>query len=330
MCEQETSQRQLFSVLVSELQKAEHVALCGHVSPDGDCVGSMLALGLALRQMGKKVVFYSSDPVPEIYAFLPGAAEVRVELEQHSQFDLFVAVDCSMPDRLGNLQALLDRAGRVAVIDHHAGSVPFGNVYLNLPDKAATGEIVYDLLLWLPVVIDEDIATCLYVAIVTDTGSFSYDNTGSRTHHIAAELLELGIKADLINKRLHEEKPLVSLQILGVVLQTLDLSDCGRVAWMFIQRETLHRLNALDEHVDGLVNFPRLIKGVELALFFRELENGKYKVSLRSKYYLDVNKLAALFGGGGHPRAAGCVLEGNLEDVKQQLLQATLPILKGE
>ncbi|KAF1084571.1 Bifunctional oligoribonuclease and PAP phosphatase NrnA [Sporotomaculum syntrophicum] len=328
MCEQEA--KQLFSAMVSELNKAEQIALCGHVMPDGDCLGAMLALGLALRQMGKKVVFYSPDPVPELYAFLPCADEIHVELEQQCQFDLFVSVDCSVPDRLGHFQVLLGRAGRVAVLDHHTGSVPFGNTYLNLPVCAATGEIVYDLLRWLPVLVDEDIATCLYVAIVTDTGSFSYDNTGSLTHLRAAELLKLGVKAAWINKRLYEEKPLVSLQVLSTVLQSLELSGCGRVAWMFMQRDTLHRLNATDEHVDGLVNYPRLIKGVELALFFREIEDGKYKVSLRSKYYLDVNKLATLFGGGGHPRAAGCVMEGNLEDVKHQLLQAALPFLKDE
>ncbi len=329
MCDKGDKQ-QLFSAMVNELNKAEKIALCGHVMPDGDCLGTMLALGLALRKMGKKVVFYSPDPVPDLYAFLPSAGEVRVELDQRWRFDLFVSVDCSVPDRLGHFQELLGQAGRVVVLDHHAGSAVFGNVYINLPANAAVGEIVYDFLPLLPVVIDEDIATCLYVAIVTDTGSFCYDNTSSETHLRTANLMKRGVPAARINKLLYEEKPLVSLQVLSAVLQTLYISDCGRVAWMFIKRDTLHILNAFDEHVDGVIDYPRMIKGVELALFFRELEDGQYKVSLRSKYYLDVNKLAAHYGGGGHPRAAGCLMKGDLEDIKNQLLQAALAALKDE
>lgn len=289
-----------------------------------------MALGLALRQMGKRVVFCSSDPVPDLYTFLPGTDEVRTELDKQWRFDLFISVDCSVPDRLGHFKELLDRAGRVVVIDHHAGSVVFGDVYLNLPGYAAAGEIVYDLLPILPVVIGKDIATCLYVAIVTDTGSFRYDNTGPGTHLRVAELIKLGVPSARVNKLLYEEKPLVSLQILGSALQTLGISDCGRVAWMHVKRDKLRSLNASDEHVDGMINYPRMIKGVELALFFRELEEGKYKVSLRSKYYLDVNKLAACFGGGGHPRAAGCLMEGDLEDIKNRLLHASLTALRDE
>ncbi|AGL01294.1 DHH family phosphoesterase [Desulfoscipio gibsoniae] len=322
--------KQLFSSVVNEFNKAESIALCGHVMPDGDCLGAMLALGLALRQMGKRVVFCSPDPVPAVYGFLPCAGEVQLELNKQWRFDLFVSVDCSVPDRLGHFKELLDRAGRVVVLDHHAGSVVFGDVYLNIPACAAAGEIVYDLLPLLPVVFDEDIATCLYVAIVTDTGSFRYDNTGPMTHLRVADLMKLGVPAARVNKLLYEEKPLVSLRILNAVLQTLGISDCGRVAWMYVKRDTLRSLDASDEHVDGVINYPRMIKGVELALFFRELEDGKYKVSLRSKYYLDVNKLAARFGGGGHPRASGCLIEGDLEDIKGRLLQAALKALRDE
>lgn len=320
----------LFTAVVDELSGANEIALCGHVMPDGDCLGAMLALGLALRQMGKRVVFYSPDPVPEMYGFLPGAHEVQVEINEQQPLELFVSIDCSVPDRLGQFKELLDRAGRVVVIDHHAGSVVFGNVYLNSPAFAAAGEIVYELLTMLPVVIDKDIATCLYVAMATDTGSFRYDNTSYQTHLRVADLLKLGFPAARINKLLYEEKPLISLQVLGSALQTLGISNCGRVAWMSMQRATLRSLNATDEHVDGIINYPRMIRGVELALFFRELEDEKYKVSLRSKYYLDVNKLAACFGGGGHPRAAGCVVNGKLEDIKSRFLEAALKELRDE
>lgn len=320
----------LYFAVAETLHQARNIALCGHVMPDGDCLGSMLALGRALKIMGKEVLMLSPDPVPELYAFLPGVSEITVTGDGHKVVDVFVSVDCSVPDRLGCHHSFLERAGRVIVLDHHAGASVFGHIYLNEPGYAAAGEIVYELLRLLPVSLDPEMAACLYVAIITDTGSFRYDNTGPQTHIRVAELIKLGIDAARINKLLYEEKPLVSMKVLGHVLQSLCVSDCGRVAWMSVRQDTLRELNASNEHVDGFINYPRAIKGVELALFYREMEANKYKVSLRSKYFLDVNKLAAQFGGGGHQRAAGCIMEGGLEEIQRRMLKAALIALKDE
>lgn len=328
MCDYD--KEQVLSAVVDALGRSKNVILCGHVMPDGDCIGSVLALGRALKKMGKKVVLLSPDPVPEMYAFLPGASDIQINLTGQEEFDTFVVMDCSVPNRLGRYKNLLDQAERVIVLDHHAGATVFGHIYLNESGYAATGELVYELLQMLPVVVDLKMAECLYVAMVTDTGSFSYDNTRLETHLIVAELLRLGIQAAYINKLLYEEKPLISLKILGVALQTLNVSDCGKVAWMSVNRSTIKQMNASDEHVDGFINYPRMIKGVELALFFREMEEGKYKVSLRSKYFLDVNKLASRFGGGGHIRAAGCIMEGDLVDIQRRLLKIAINALKDE
>jgi len=326
-----TSRSELLSAAADMLRASESVALCGHVMPDGDSLGSMLALGLALRSMGKQVHLLSPDPVPDLYlGLLPGAGDIKSELQVPDMPEIFVSVDCSVPERLGQFKALLDRFKGIIIIDHHAGGFNFGHLYLNDAEAPAAGELVYELLQMLAVDIDIDIALCLYVAINTDTGSFRYDGVRPTTHRIIARLMETGIIAGQINKKLYEEKPAVFLQVLGAVLKTLDVSPCGRLASMYIERHTLNTLNARDEHVDGVTNYPRTIAGVELALFFRELENGKFKISFRSKYFLDVNKLASQFGGGGHRRASGCIVEGKLMDIRRQIIDAALIALEKE
>lgn len=321
----------LLSAVAGVLRQSGEVALCGHVMPDGDCLGSMLALGLALKKMGKQVHCLSPDPVPDQYLkMLPGAREIKYQLEDLEPGAVFVCVDCSVPERLGRFRPLLDRCGSIIIIDHHAGGDNFGDIYVNDPGAAAAGELIYALLPLLPVEIDADMAQCLYVAINTDTGSFRYDNVRPQTHRIVARLLETGFPAGLVNKKLYEEKPLASMRVLGEALKTLEVSACGRVSSMYIKRAVLNRLNASDEHVDGVTNYPRMIEGVEVALFFRELEDGRYKVSLRSKHFLDVNKLATRFGGGGHHRAAGCIMEGELADVCHRIKDAALRALEEE
>jgi len=326
-----TSRSKLLSAAADMLRNAGSVALCGHVMPDGDSLGSVLALGLALRRMGKRVHLLSPDPVPDQYLnLLPGAYDIKLELQGPDLPEIFLSVDCSVPERLGQFKELLSSFNGIMIIDHHASGVNFGHLYLNDPQSSAAGELVYELLRVLPVDIDAEMALCLYVAINTDTGSFRYDGVRPATHRIIARLMETGINTGQINKQLYEEQPLVSLQVLGEVLKTLTVSPCGRLASMYIERETLNRLNARDEHVDGVTNYPRTIKGVELALFFRELDNGKFKISFRSKHFLDVNKLASRFGGGGHYRAAGCIMEGKLADIRRQITDAALTALENE
>ncbi|KJS11110.1 MAG: phosphoesterase [Peptococcaceae bacterium BRH_c8a] len=326
-----TSRSDLLSAVADMLSTADSIALCGHVMPDGDSLGSMLALGLALRSMGKQVHLLSPDPVPDQYlGLLPGADDIKSELQVPDIPEIFVSVDCSVPDRLGHFKTLLNRFGGIIIIDHHAGGVNFGHLYLNDAQAPAAGEIVFELLQLLPVDINVDIALCLYVAINTDTGSFRYDGVRPATHRIIARLMETGIPVSQINKQLYEEKPVVCLKVLGEVLKTLDVSPCGKLASMYIERNTLNRLNARDEHVDGVTNYPRTIKGVELALFFREMDDKRFKISFRSKHFVDVNKLASQFGGGGHQRASGCIVEGKLVDIRRQIVDAALIALEEE
>lgn len=306
-------------------KRAQRVIVGGHVMPDGDCVGAVGALGLALKQLGKEVTMALPDPVPEVYRFLPGAGDFLVGEEALGKdYDTFLVVDCSVPDRLGALRALLERPLVVCSLDHHVSSGCFAAYSYVDPGAAAAAEIVMDLCLLLGAEVTPEIATCLYTGIVADTGSFQYECTTPDTHRRAAWLIEHGAPAVKVNIQLYDEKPLAQIRILEAVLPTLRLSPCGRVAWMSVTRELLEKAAAKDEDVNGLVNYARSVRGVEVALFFREIAPGKYRISFRSKRSVDVNRLAARFGGGGHVRAAGCVLEGDLGALEERVVAAAL------
>jgi phosphoesterase RecJ-like protein len=306
--------------LAVAINSSDNIMICGHIMPDGDCLGSVLALGLSLEAMGKKVVMAGPDPIPAIYKFLPGVDRFQAGTPQDSSYDTLIVLDCSVPERLGRkYQELLTKAKVIINIDHHAGpGIPGTYCYIDTL-AAAVGEIIFDLLKVMQVNISLDIAINLYTAIITDTGSFQYDNVTPATHRRIAELLECGVPVAQINMALYEEKPKHALILLREALHTLTTSPCGKVCWMTVTLEMLKNTGALEEHAEGLVNYCRSIEGIEVGLLFREIVEGTYKISLRSKNTVDVNLIAAKFGGGGHAKAAGCVLKGNLREVQEKV-----------
>lgn len=319
------------SAVAEAINSAERVLICGHIMPDGDSIGSILAMGMALKGRGKQVTMAGPDPVPEVYGFLPGVELfLACEKPPPGQYDVLMVLDCSVPGRLGeNFQDLLERKMMVVSLDHHIDSEPFATLnYLDCK-AAATGEIVFDLLELMGVPLTGDIATCLYTAIVSDTGSFQYENTTPGTHYRIARLIEGGVSVCKINTHLYEERPLASLRLLGCALNTLHLSNCGRVAWMTVSKEMLDGLGAEHGHTGGLVSYARVIKGVKVGVLFLENEPGKVKISFRSKGPVDVSQVAHYFGGGGHSRAAGCVLEGTLPEVQERVINVVLNCLQG-
>ncbi len=303
------------------LRRAKSVLICGHIMPDGDCLGSVLAMGLMMEKLGKKVTMAGPDPVPEIYGFLPGVERFLVTETPDVEFDMLIALDCSVSERLGKgYQELVTGDVVVVNIDHHAGSTSFGTYKYIDPLAAAVGEIIFDLFKLMAVDISLEIAICLYTAIITDTGSFQYDSTSPQTHRRVATLLELGVPVAEINTRLYEEKPKSALFLLGAALDTLSISSHGKVCWMTVTREMLNDTGARDEHIDGLVNYARSISGVEIGMLFHELSDGRCKIGFRSKGDVSVNRLADLFGGGGHRCAAGCIMQGDLEEIKKKVV----------
>lgn len=309
--------------IAAELARAREVAIASHSLPDGDCIGSTLALARGLRQRGAEVTAIIGDPLPEMYRFLAGGESILLPGQVTSLPPLLVVVDCTDLDRVQEgFKSWRSKVDCIINIDHHTSNTFFGD--LNLVDEgaAATGELIYAILKEMGITIDAFMAGALYTALVTDTGSFQYENCRSETLRMAADLMDLGADMNLIRESLWENKPLLSLRLLAEVLPTLSLAYEGKVAWVVITREVMERLGAKPEHAEGLVNYPRSIAGVEVGLSFRELEPGLIKVGLRSKKVIDVNEIAALFGGGGHKRAAGCTIRSSLEEAVKKVIAA--------
>ncbi|WP_366921682.1 bifunctional oligoribonuclease/PAP phosphatase NrnA [Metallumcola ferriviriculae] len=312
----------MLNKIVAVLKKHQNILITSHVIPDGDSIGSTLALGLALKSMGKNVIMVNNDPVPEMYGFLFGSDEIKQSSEIVDVPALCVAVDCTGLERIGDelQQIIIRRQPQVINIDHHISNTNFGSYNVIDPEAAAAGEMIYDLIAAMGVELNIHMANALYVALATDTGSFQYGNTKQKTLEIASLLLGKGVKSGIINQTLHENRSLTSIRLLAAVLPSLNVSEDGQLAYMWVDIETMQRLGADSEHCEGFVNYPKSIKGVKIALFFRQMDKHTVKVALRSKDDYDVNRIARVFGGGGHAKAAGCSVNASLDEAIRQVV----------
>jgi bifunctional oligoribonuclease and PAP phosphatase NrnA len=320
------------SDVVDTLTRAKRVLLLAHLYPDGDVLGSQLGLGLALRATGRAVTFACHHAVPEPFHFLPGAAEVQQWKEGTGGHDLVVTLDTPDPGRVGGLLEGCRRPGtRVLNLDHHGDNRRYGDVNWIDPQAAATGEMVYGVLEATGLPLTRDVAVNLYTAVVTDTGSFRYSNTTPKTLRIAARLVEAGADPAAIAQALYETRHLAGLQLLGRLLQEVQTNAAGTVAWMVIDRAHAASPDLLE--AEDFITYPRSLRTVKVAVLFRELarqegatprppEPPQVKVSLRAKGEVDVARLAASLGGGGHPNAAGVVIPGTLDEVRRRVLDA--------
>jgi bifunctional oligoribonuclease and PAP phosphatase NrnA len=301
--------------------------LLAHLYPDGDVLGSQLGLGLALRAAGLVVTFACHHPVPEPFAFLPGANEVQQWKEGRGEHDVVVTLDCPDPSRVGGLLDGVRQPGtRVLNIDHHGDNRRYGDVNWIQPSAAATGEMVYTLLGRLGLPLTQDVAVNLYTAIVTDTGSFRYSNTSPETFRIAARLVEAGADPAQVAIHLYETRHLAGLHLLGRILQQVETSPDGAMAWVVIDRSQTASPDLLE--AEDFITYPRSLRTAKVAVLFRELP-GEVKVSLRSKGEVNVARIAARFGGGGHPNAAGLILKGALAPAKEAVLAAVREAVAG-
>ncbi len=307
--------------MIEVLRKAPSVALFSHVSPDGDCIGSMLAIGMALEKMGKEVSFYNPDPVPRNLAFLPGSSRVRQELPNLVEKTLMF-VDCTDLHRVNLTMAEISGESTILNLDHHISNEYFGHFNWVDAHASASGEVAIALIGYLGVEVDRDIATNLYTAIVTDTGCFQYSNTTANTHRLTAELLDKGIDLAIIHHNIFDQKPLAQIKLLQSALNGLEIHAEGQLATMTLSLEDFQKSGAEQGLSEGLVNHARSIAGVEVAVLLREAGVQEIKVGLRSNLWLNVNEIAAQFGGGGHQRAAGCSLKLSLSEAKQILITA--------
>lgn len=300
------------------LRAGSRVLLACHVNPDGDTMGSALALGLALRRAGKDVTLVSPDEVPLPYRFLPGS-DGFLNAVPEGDHDVSVALDCDGLNRLGPAAPGVRRAACVIEVDHHTGNDRFGDIVVVDPTAAATGEIIFALLRLLALPILPDVATNLYVALLTDTGSFRFANTTARSLRIAAELVDCGADPFRIADHVYETRSYPATLLLGRALASIGLSQDGRIAWGRLTARDFEEVGATDAETEGIVNHLRAIAGVRVAVLFREV-NGKVRVSLRSREPVDVAAVARVFGGGGHRVAAGCTLPTPLAQAERRVL----------
>ncbi|MGB9792091.1 MAG: DHH family phosphoesterase [Thermacetogeniaceae bacterium] len=311
------------------LLKGDNFLLASHLNPDGDAIGSLLGLGMALKKLDKKVAIASPYPTPQAFSFLPGYELLQPPSSLGKQaFDIGIVLDCTELERTGEeVKELLRKTAVVVNIDHHISNKGFGDLKVVDPHAAATGELIFEMLEKMEIPLTPEIATNLYVAIVTDTGSFQHRNTTERCHRNAASLLRLGADHARVYQFLYEERSLKSIRLLEKCLQTLSVSEDGLIAWMTVSQEHLIETGCTIEDCENLIDYPKSIKGVEIGILFKQISDDEVRVSFRSKNYADVNALAASFGGGGHERAAGCTIHGSLKDVEKMVLTATINFL---
>jgi phosphoesterase RecJ-like protein len=292
--------------------------LTTHMSPEGDAIGSELALTLALEQMGKVVFVLNQDPAPYFLEFLPGVDRIR-QYGPGRVFDVGILLDCGSPERTGSAGEYLSLCNKIISIDHHTTQSGFGDYRYIDSQASSTGELVFRLIKTLGINIEPNIATLLWVAITTDTGSFRYSNTTSSSLMVAAELVERGANPRSVSEQLYENHPHKRLELLSRVLSTLEVLEDGRIASITILQEDMEKIGATNDFLEGFINYPRSIEGVIVAVSFREEHDNFFKVSLRAKGSADVAKVATFFNGGGHIKAAGFKLNGNLARVKRDV-----------
>jgi phosphoesterase RecJ-like protein len=307
------------------LSKCKKVVMCGHSIPDGDSVGSVLAMKYLLSGIGVECYLPAEHGFPALFRFLPGAEDTLKINNLPKSYDAAVILDCTDLGRLGDdLEKFIRMSSKIINIDHHVSNHQFGQYNYVDSNASATGEIVFELVKLLDQPLTREIAENIYSAIVMDTGSYRYENTTDKTHRITAELVKTGIDVAGINRNLFEKKDVISLKILGYALNVLSTSDDKKVAWVTLPYKEMHEMGVRDEHAEGIINYPRMLQGVEVGLLFREITPDRFKVGFRSNSLVDVNKLASVFGGGGHPRASGCLIEGCRQQVEKKVIDLCL------
>jgi len=314
----------LFKKAWEKIKEAKNIVLISHINPDGDALGSSLSLYPILKEMGKSVkVFNVTKPLPMYLDFLPNFDKVTDKLPKN--IDLMISFDCGSFDRLG----IEERPKFLINIDHHISNTKYGDINIIDPTAASTSQVVYNMLKANDVKINKDSAICIYTALVTDTGSFQYESVNDKVFEMAADLVRCGVEPAFVSKMLFQRDRLSRLRLLAKAYETIELTCDGRVAFVEVTKEMMEITGAIKEDTDTIVNSVRAIASVEVACMLREDEDG-IKISLRSKNYADVSKVAVKYGGGGHIRAAGATIKNEFDfsKVKNMLKQDLCEIVK--
>jgi len=312
----------MFDEILSPLDKARRVLVASHLRPDADALGSTISCALWLKNCGKDVTAWIEDGVPEKFRYLPGHELVSAPPASPEKFDVFLALDTSVRNRLGTVAAAVAPGALWINIDHHVSNDLYGDVNHVDPTAPATGQILYEIFRGAGVELTPAIAANLFAAISTDTGSFQYEGTNARTFDAGSGLVAAGVDVGLLSRAMYENQPRRRFELLRFALDKAEFHCGDRIATFSLTLADASRLGVIPEDNEGIIDQLRSIEGVRAAIFFEELPEGKVRVSARSKDpALDVCKICQVFKGGGHPMASGARIRGPLEKVKEDFLK---------
>jgi bifunctional oligoribonuclease and PAP phosphatase NrnA len=300
-----------------EIVRRQRFLLTSHARPDGDSIGSQLAMAFALDTLGKQVRIVNADPAPEHYQDFPGMERIEIAAGVSDDVDAVIVMECSDLSRAG--VAGLERQFLIN-IDHHAGNRMYGRINWHDESAAACGEMVFDLIRELAVPLSLEIATHIYLSILTDTGSFHHSNITPRTFDICRQTVEAGVNPAAMARRVFDSNSFGKLKLIGALLDSMELLDEGRLAVLYMDDGMLEACGCTNNDTEGLINLPLTAREIQAVVFFKSGPNGQVRVSMRSKYDVDVRQVAAAFGGGGHKNAAGFTVTGLLESVRPQIV----------
>ncbi len=315
--------------IANHLKKSRALLLVTHTNPDGDAIGSLLSLGLALTELGKRVTLYSQSPIPAVYKFLPFVTRIKRTIKPAADYDTVVVLDCGDLERIGEAASIAGQLPVMINIDHHITNTGFGDFQLVDTSACATSEIIYRIINELNVRVDENMAPAIYTGILTDTGSFRTSNTNLAAFTICEEMIKIGVDPYQVAQHVYGTYSLGRIMLLNRALDSIEISRNGKMSIMTLTQEMLTQTNTQPEDADGLINYARRIEDVKVAALIFEQENSReddrtinrFHVSLRSDDNVDVASIAASFGGGGHFNASGFNIDTGLPDVKKTLFR---------
>lgn len=313
--------------IIEEIKKAESIVILTHETPDGDAIGSSLAMKVALKQLGKNADVIIKE-VPKIFDFLPERESIKTS-SYIEKYDLAISLDCADFKRLvGN--EYFEKAKQTIVIDHHSSNKMYGNINFVNPVSPACCQILIGMFQYFNINIDKDLGTCILTGIITDTGGFRYSGVNSDTFEFVAELLDKGVNVSSIYKKVLDTRTKANFELMKKTIDRMEFLEDGKVTFTYVTSKDLEEVNAEIGDHEGLVEFARDVEGVEVSVFIRQKDNEEnvYKISMRSNDYVNVSDVCLMFGGGGHERAAGALIQGDIEQVKQKIMKELKKVLK--
>jgi bifunctional oligoribonuclease and PAP phosphatase NrnA len=304
--------------IVDAIRGRRRFVVSSHARPDGDSIGSQLAMAYALRALGKEVRVVNADPAPAPLMVFPGVPAIEIAARVDGEFDAAIIMECGELTRTG--VAGLDRSF-VINIDHHPGNTRYGRINWFDATAAACGEMVFELVRALGAPLSPEVATHIYLAILTDTGSFHYSSMTPRTFDICRQTLEAGVDPVLVARNVYDSNNMGRLKLFGAVLSAMQIDATGRIAIVYLDHEMAREAGGTYEDTEGLINLPLTVKEIQAVVFFKQIEGDQYRVSMRSKGEIDIGAVAKEFGGGGHKNAAGCTVTGAIDALQKLFVE---------